>query len=91
MSRLQCRSIWLSGKWLLDGIETNQDANDDFIVYPPQLIVPPGTQQVIRVTWIGEPEPPIELAYRLIAEQLPINLSQVNYTDQSSGASANVT
>ncbi len=36
----------------------------------------------MRVTWLGDPQPKKELAYRIIAEQLPINLEkpQANQT-----------
>ncbi|MBE9241907.1 molecular chaperone [Synechocystis salina] len=75
----------------LDGSEVNQDSSDDFIIYPPQIIVPPGTQQAVRVTWIGEPNPSKELAYRLVAEQLPVNLSQIVSVDEETGATVNIT
>jgi fimbrial chaperone protein len=56
----------------LDGEETNPQADDDFLVYPPQMIVKPGQTQAIRVTWLGDPNPPSELAYRIVAAQVPI-------------------
>lgn len=74
-----------------DGSELNEKSSDDFIIYPPQMIVPPGTKQAVRVTWIGDPNPSKELAYRLVAEQLPINLSQVTSVDKQTGATVNVT
>ena len=37
---------------------------------------PAGQEQAIRVQWIGDPAPAQELAYRLIAEQLPIDLGE---------------
>lgn len=54
------------------GVESNQAADDDFLVYPPQFILEPGARQTIRVTWLGDPAPQRELAYRLVVEQLPI-------------------
>lgn len=62
----------------LDGEETHTPADDDFLIYPPQMIVEPGTAQVVRVMWLGDPAPTEELAYRLVAEQLPINLVDPN-------------
>lgn len=56
------------------GQETLQPADEDFIVYPPQLIVPPLATQVVRVTWVGETKPDSELSYRFVAEQLPVVL-----------------
>ncbi len=60
----------------LDGEETTESADDDFLVYPSQMILPPQGVQSVRVTWLGNPNPEKELAYRLVAEQLPINLEK---------------
>lgn len=57
----------------LEGKETNPEADDDFIVYPPQLILGPNEKRTIRVTWAGDADPKAELAYRIIAEQLPVD------------------
>jgi len=56
----------------LDGTETYPESEKDFLVYPPQILLKPGTQQTVRVTWLGESKPAKELAYRIIAEQLPL-------------------
>ena len=58
------------------GQETLQPADEDFIVYPPQLILPPLATQVVRVTWVGDAEPDAELSYRFVAEQLPVSLEK---------------
>lgn len=58
----------------LTGDENLTPAEDDFLVYPPQMILAPGELQTVRVTWLGNPTPEQELTYRLIAEQLPIHL-----------------
>ncbi|MFQ4137366.1 molecular chaperone [Nodosilinea sp. PGN35] len=60
----------------LHGRETRPDAEDHFIVYPPQILLQPGQAQTVRVTWLGEPTPTHELPFRLIAEQLPIALDR---------------
>ena len=60
----------------LQGNETRPAADDDFVVYPPQVLLQPGQSQTVRVTWLGDPNPEAELAYRLITEQLPIQLNQ---------------
>lgn len=56
----------------VEGLETNRSAENDFLIYPPQFIVGPGKRQTVRVTWLGDPTAPRELAYRLVVEQLPI-------------------
>lgn len=48
---------------------------NELSVYPQQVIVPPGEKRSVRVSWSGE-TPKKELAYRLIAEQLPIELEE---------------
>ncbi|MBE9191686.1 molecular chaperone [Gloeocapsopsis crepidinum LEGE 06123] len=58
------------------GQESHKQAEDDFLIYPPQILLNPGESQTVRVTWLGEPKPSKELAYRLVAEQLPINLEK---------------
>ncbi|MGB3516123.1 MAG: fimbria/pilus periplasmic chaperone [Elainellaceae cyanobacterium] len=60
----------------LNGRETRPDAEDDFMIYPPQILLQPGQVQTVRVTWLGEPNPAYELPFRLIAEQLPIAFDQ---------------
>jgi fimbrial chaperone protein len=60
----------------LEGEETTEKADDDFLVFPSQIILPPQGVQSVRVTWLGNPNPEKELAYRLVAEQLPINLKK---------------
>jgi len=57
----------------LDGSETLSDAEEDFVVFPPQFVLGPGQVRSIRVQWLGDPQPEVELAYRIIAEQLPVD------------------
>ncbi|MBC6404382.1 MAG: molecular chaperone [Rhodospirillales bacterium] len=58
----------------LDGSETLSDAEDDFVVFPPQFIIGPGQIRSVRIQWLGDPQPETELAYRIVAEQLPVDL-----------------
>ena len=59
----------------VDGKETNPEADDKFLIYPPQMVLAPGEERNVRVTWVGDPTPRMELAFRLICEQLPVNLA----------------
>ena len=72
----------------LEGQETTESADDDFLVYPSQIVLPPQGVQSVRVTWLGNPNPEKELAYRIIAEQLPINLKnpEESQSETTSGA-----
>jgi fimbrial chaperone protein len=58
----------------LDGKESNPPAGDRFLLYPPQVVLEPDETRRIRVTWIGDREPERELAFRLVCEQLPVDL-----------------
>lgn len=74
--RLAARDMTLSGEDVLS------DAEDSFAVFPAQAIVLPGKSQTVRVQWLGDPAPERELAFRMLAEQLPIDLNR----DASDGA-----
>ena len=60
----------------VDGGETMRDNEKDFAIYPAQMILPPQSTRSVRVQWIGDPNLKEERAYRIIAEQLPVNLSK---------------
>jgi len=67
----------------LDGQDQLKDAEDEFVVFPPQVVLLPGEGRTVRVQWVGDPQPAAELAYRIIAEQLPVELNK----DAKPGAS----
>src|SRR5947209_1744831 len=60
----------------LDGQERNAPAEDDFIVYPSQVLLKPQQVQTVRVQWVGQARPDKELTYRILAEELPIDLTK---------------
>lgn len=55
----------------IDGEETNAETKD-FTVFPSQVLLNPRQSQMVRVQWRGPSAPRKELAYRIIAEQLPV-------------------
>ena len=57
-----------------DGRETMPEADDDFAVFPPQLVLTAREVRTVRVQYLGDPKPEREAAYRIIAEQLPVDL-----------------
>jgi fimbrial chaperone protein len=57
-----------------DHAETNRGADDDFLVYPPQILLAPNSKQTVRVTWLGSPTPASELVYRIVVQQVPVEL-----------------
>ncbi len=59
-----------------NGDETLTDAEDEFVVFPPQMVLRPGEKRLIRVQWLGDPTPKQQLTYRIIAEQLPVSFEE---------------
>lgn len=56
--------------------EVRKPADKDFMIYPPQTIIPARTTQKVRVEWLGAGKIPREQAYRLIAEQVHVSLEE---------------
>ncbi len=69
--------ISMSGREIaLDGEEKqpkSPEIEGKFLVYPPQMVLKPKEKRTVRVTWKGDAKPQKELAYRIIAEQLPVD------------------
>ncbi len=70
----------------IDGKESYQNADGDFIIFPPQMVISPHKTQTVRVQWAGDVAPSLELPYRLVAEQLPIALNR----ETANGAHVNI-
>ena len=68
-----------------DGNITETDADEDFLVFPPQGLVPVNGRQVVRVQWIGDPKIDTSHAYYLWVRQLPI-ATDPTATPESGGA-----
>ncbi|MDA1354188.1 MAG: hypothetical protein O3A01_06970 [bacterium] len=49
---------------------------ENFLIYPNQLLLQPGEQQVSTVTWLGEKNPAEELSFRIVVEQLNLDLGE---------------
>ena len=60
----------------VNGNEKNEKCDDELMAYPSQLIIPANEKRSIKVSWIGKMPPEIEKSYRLIAEQLPIDIDK---------------
>ena len=69
-----------------DGTDQLTVEENDLLVTPPQMIIPPGQSQSIKVRWIGDAAPAQELSYRLVTTQLPIKLTK----ESSAGVNANI-
>jgi len=60
--------------------EIRKPADNQFNIYPPQMIIPARSTQKVRVEWLGAGQLPREKAYRLIAEQVYVSLDNKNQT-----------
>ncbi len=58
------------------GEETLEDSSGDFLIYPAQSILNPGESRSVRIKWQGGAVRKQEKAYRIIAEQLPVDFRQ---------------
>ena len=60
---------------LPDGSEKREPADDDFLVFPPQGIVPANGFQTFRVQYIGSPALQKTTLYTITIAQLPVDTS----------------
>jgi len=58
------------------GVETNLAADKDFLVFPARVVLKPNSFQSIKIQYRGSQAISTELAYRVIAEQLPVDFSK---------------
>lgn len=49
-------------------------ADDDFLIFPPQLVIAPLQGQVVRVQYVGEPDLDEARVYYIALSELPIEL-----------------
>lgn len=59
-----------------NGNESNEPADKDFTIFPTRVVVQPNSFQNIKVQYKGTPKLAKEAAYRIIAEQVPIDFAQ---------------
>lgn len=45
---------------------------DDFLVFPPQTVIPPNATQTFRIQWIGDPDLAESRSYNISVKQLPV-------------------
>ncbi|MBN91999.1 MAG: fimbria/pilus periplasmic chaperone [Nisaea sp.] len=63
-------------KQLPSGDDELTPEDEDLLIYPPQMVLPPETSQSFQVRWVGEPVVDRELAFRIVTEQLPIKFEK---------------
>jgi P pilus assembly chaperone PapD len=49
-------------------------AGDEFLVFPPQAMIAPGSSQVFRLQWVGEPAISQSESYLLSVNQVPVKM-----------------
>ena len=49
-------------------------ASDEFLVFPPQALIPPDGTQVFRLQWVGEPMLARSQSYMLSISQIPVRM-----------------
>lgn len=64
-----------------DGTES-LPATKEIRVFPPQLIIPPGDKKTIRVDWLAGSSFATEKSYRIVAEQVPLELNKKESKDK---------
>lgn len=55
-----------------DGHITETPADDQFLIFPPQGVLPVGGRQVVRLQWVGDVEMATSQAFYVSVEQLPV-------------------
>ncbi len=60
----------------INGKENRTEQAPDFVVFPEQLTLEPKQKRNVRITWTGNQNPEHELAFRLVASQLPVTLER---------------
>lgn len=57
------------------GVQTRIPADDDFVVLPPQLVIPPGRVQVVRLQWVGSDTSGNSVSYYANLREVPVALA----------------
>jgi fimbrial chaperone protein len=64
------------------GVSHETVANDDFLVFPAQVMIAPGASQVFRVQWVGEPNLAKSQSYIVAVNQIPLKQTRSQSTVQ---------
>jgi len=55
-----------------NGKQKLERAGNEFLIFPPQAMVPPGGTQVFRVQWVGEPRLDASQSFLMSLTQIPV-------------------
>ena len=70
-----------------DGNTINVPADGDFVIFPPQMLIPGLETQVFRFQYLGNPDAAKSQSYYIFATQLPVDLDA---TADTKGVSARI-
>ncbi|MDZ4865794.1 MAG: fimbria/pilus periplasmic chaperone [Alphaproteobacteria bacterium] len=56
------------------GKDTREAADADFVLFPPQAVVPAGATQAVRVQYVGPADLKESVMYLITAKQIPVKL-----------------
>lgn len=56
------------------GIPTSNATSEEFLIMPPQALIPPGATQNFRIQWLGEPLLEKSETFLIYVNQLPVKL-----------------
>jgi fimbrial chaperone protein len=59
---------------IVDGQEVDVPADDDFIIFPPQMIIRPSQTQTMRIQWVVGAVPATSESYYVYVTQVPAAL-----------------
>lgn len=68
----------------------SEAVSEMFRIFPAQLVLNPKETRSVRVTYTGTPKIKSELAFRVIAEELPVDLSDPNKVYKKAVARVNI-
>lgn len=54
------------------GTQRTAAAGDNFLIFPPQAMIAPGSSQVFRLQWVGEPTMNQSESYMISVNQIPV-------------------
>ncbi|MCK5897971.1 MAG: molecular chaperone [Methylococcales bacterium] len=56
-----------------DGKVSEKEIEGNFLIFPPQKMIAPGTTQNFKVRWVGAPDLKSSESYRLSVNQMPVD------------------
>ena len=68
-----------------------EDAGDDFVIYPSQVVLMPGDEASVQVLWIGDPHMERERAYTFLAREVAIPKDASEQAGNESGMRLDIT